>query len=103
MNSKSTWIWLGIAATLFAVILTLEKFGPKPPPAMVALLPDFQAGLVTSVQLGLSDQPSEIQAVRTNGTWQLIKPITYPAQAASIETLLLVLQQLAPAMVIPGD
>lgn len=102
MNSKSTWVWLGIAASLFAVIVTIEKFGPKPPPAVVALLPDFQAGLVTSVQLGLSDQ-SEIQAVRTNGTWQLIKPITYPAQAASIETLLVVLQQLAPAMVIPGS
>ena len=103
MNSKSTWVWFGIAATLLAVIVTLEKFGPKPPPAVVALLPDFQASLVTSVQLGLADQPSEIQAVRTNGNWHLIKPITYPAQAASIETLLVVLQQLAPAMVIPGS
>jgi len=102
MNSKSTWIWLGIAATLFAVIVTVEKFGPKPPPGPVALLPDFQASLVTSVQLGLSDQ-LEIQAVRTNGSWQLVKPITYPAQSASIETLLVVLQQLAPAMVIPGS
>jgi len=51
--------------------------------------------------LGLSDQ-LEIQAVQTNRTWQLIKPISYPAQAASIETLLLVLQQLAPAVVISG-
>ena len=102
MNSKSTWVWLGIAATLFAVIVTVEKFGPKPPPGPMPLLPGFQAGLVTSVQLGLSDQ-AEIQAVRTNGTWQLIKPIAYPAQVASIETLLVVLQQLAPAMVIPGS
>src|SRR6478736_5352429 len=101
MNSKSTWAWLGIAATLFAVIFTVEKFGPKPPAGPVPLLPDFQAALVTSVQLGLSDQ-LEIQAVRTNGNWQLIKPITYPAQSTSIETLLVVLQQLAPAMVIPG-
>ncbi|HEX5222159.1 MAG TPA: DUF4340 domain-containing protein [Verrucomicrobiae bacterium] len=103
MNSKSTWVWLGIAATLFAVIVIVEKFGPKPPPGPMPLIPGFQAGLVTSVQLGLSDQPSEIQAVRTNGTWQLIKPITYPAQKVSIETLLVVLQQLAPAMVIPGS
>jgi len=102
MNSKSTWVWLGIAATLFAAIVMVEKLGPKPPPGPVPLLPDFQAALVTSVQLGLSDQ-LEIQAVRTNGNWQLVKPITYPAQAASIETLLVVLQQLAPGMVIPGS
>jgi hypothetical protein len=102
MNSKSTWVWLGIAATLFAVIVIVEKFGPKPPPGPVPLLPGFLAGVVTSVQLGLSDQ-AEIQAVRTNGAWQLIKPIAYPAQATSIETLLVVLQQLAPARVIPGS
>lgn len=102
MNSKSTWVWLVIAATLFGVIVAVEKFGPKPPAGPVALLPDFQAALVTSVQLGLGDQ-FEIQAVRTNGSWQLVKPIAYPAQAASIETLLVVLQQLAPAFVIPGD
>ena len=28
MNSKSTWVWLVIAATLFGVIVTIEKFGP---------------------------------------------------------------------------
>ena len=102
MNSKSTWVWLGLAATLFAVIVAVEKFGPKPPSGPVPLLPGFQAALVTSVQLGLSDQ-LEIQAVRTNSHWQLIKPMAYPAQANSIETLLVVLQQLAPGMVIPGS
>ena len=102
MNSKNTWAWLGIAATLFGVIVAVEKFGPKPPPGPLPLVPNLQAALVTSVQLGLGDQ-KEIQAVRTNGNWQLIKPIAYPAQATSIETLLLVLQQLAPAVVIPGD
>lgn len=101
MNSKSTWIWIGIAALLFAAIFWVEKFGQKPAPGLRPLLPDFQAALVTSVQLGLGDQ-MEIQAVRTNGNWQLIKPISYPAQAASIETLLLVLQQLGPAVVISG-
>jgi len=101
MNSKSTWVWIAIAGCLFAVILAVEKFGPQPPPGPVALLPEFKAALVTSVQLGVGDQP-EIQAVRTNGGWQLIRPISYPAQAASIETLLLVLQQLAPGVVIPG-
>lgn len=92
---------MGIAAGLFAVIFWVEKFGQKPAPGPVALLPNFQAAQVTSVQLGLGDQ-LEIQAVRTNETWQLIKPVSYPAQAASIETLLNVLQHLAPAGVISG-
>jgi hypothetical protein len=101
MNTKSTWIWITVALGLFAVIFAVEKFGPKPAPGLVPLLPDLKASLVTSVQLGLGDQP-EIQAVRTNEDWQLIKPISYPAQSTSIETLLLVLQQLAPAAVISG-
>lgn len=101
MNSKSTWVWLGIAAVLFAAIVVVEKFGPQPPAGPAPLLPNFQASRVTSVQVGRGDQ-LEIQALRTNSDWQLIKPITYPAQAASIEALLTVLQQLAPAAVISG-
>lgn len=101
MNTKSTWVWISIALGLFAVIFAVEKFGQKPVPGPVALLPDFKASLVTSVQLGLGDQP-ELQVVRTNGGWQLVKPISYPAQSASIETLLLVLERLGPAVVISG-
>lgn len=101
MNSKSTWVWLGLAAVLFGVVFSVEKFGPKPPAGPAPLLPGFQAALVTSVQLGLGDQ-REIQAVRTNGHWQLVKPIAYPAQDNSIDTLLVVLQQLAPMVELPG-
>ena len=32
MNSRSTWVWIGVAGALFAAIFALEKFGPKPPP-----------------------------------------------------------------------
>jgi hypothetical protein len=101
MNSKSTWVWIAIAAVLFAAIVGVEKFGQKPGPTLLPLLPDFRAASVTSVQLGLGDQ-KEIQAVRTNGGWQLVKPITYPAQTASLETLLLVLEHLGPAVTISG-
>lgn len=38
-----------------------------------------------------------IRAERTNGVWQLTKPIVYPAQAFSIENLLSRLQRLTPA------
>lgn len=101
MNPKSTWIWIGIAAVLFAAIVGVEKFGPKPPPGPAPLLPNFQARNVNIVQLAVGDQ-LEIQAVRTNETWQLVKPFLYPAQAASIDTLLQVLERIAPAAVIPG-
>ena len=96
MNSKSTWVWITIAVALFAAVFAVEKFSRPRPPALVALLPNFRAADVTSVQFTPAGQ-LEIRAQRTNGTWQLVKPIHYPAQAASIEALLLALQQLAPA------
>jgi hypothetical protein len=101
MNSKSTWVWITIAALLFAAVFAVEKFGNKPPPALVALLPGFRAAAVTSVQFVPAGQ-LEIRAERTNGTWRLVKPITYPAQAASIEALLAALQQLALSHTISG-
>jgi hypothetical protein len=99
MNSKSTWIWLAVAAVLFAAVAGVEKYGRKPAPALVALLPDFRAAAVTGVEFTPAGQV-EIRADRTNGTWQLVRPLTYPAQAASIEVLLATLQQLAPAHII---
>jgi hypothetical protein len=101
MNSKSTWVWITIAAVLFAAVVGVEKFWRKPPPGLVALLPGFKAGAVTSVQYTPAGQ-LEIRADRTNQTWQLVKPITFPAQAASIDALLTALQQLAPAQTISG-
>lgn len=99
MNSKSTWVWITIAAVLFAAVVGVEKFGRKPVPGLVALLPEFQAAAATSVQFTPAGQ-LEIRAERTNHTWQLIKPILYPAQAASIDSLLLALERLAPALTI---
>lgn len=101
MNSKSTWIWILIAAALSAAIVGVEKFGNPPPAGPVPLLPGFRAGIVTSVQFHPPGQ-LEIRADRTNATWQLSKPTAYPAQVASIETLLVALEHLAPAVVISG-
>ncbi len=101
MNSRSTWVWLGIAVVLAAIILGVEQFGPKPAPGPAPLLSNFQAAKVTGIQLALRDQP-ELRVERTNFTWQLIKPVHYPAQSANIDALLYVLQHLGPAGVIPG-
>lgn len=101
MNSKSTWVWITIAAVLIAVVFGVEKFWRQPPPGLVAVLPGFKAASVTSVQYIPAGQ-LEIRAERTNQIWQLVKPISFPAQAASIDALLTALQQLAPAQTISG-
>jgi len=99
MNSKSTWIWLTLAAVLAAAVVAVEKYGQKAPPELVALLPEFKAADVTGVQFTPAGQ-LEIRAERTNGTWQLVRPINYPAQSASIDALLKALQHLAPSYTI---
>lgn len=101
MNSKSTWIWITIAAVLFAAVFGVEKFWRKPPPGIVPLLPGLRASAVSSVQYIPAGQ-LEIRVDRTNQVWQLVKPIGFPAQAASIEALLKALQQIAPMQTISG-
>ncbi len=95
MNPKNTWVWFIVAAGLFAVIFVLKQFGPKPAVGPGPVLPGFKAGSVTIVQVHPTGQ-SAIRAERTNASWQLTKPMNYPAQAISIETLLAVLEQLMP-------
>ena len=101
MNSKSTWVWITLAAVLGASIFGVEKFGRNPPAVLVALVPGLRADKVTSVQFAPAGQ-LEIRANRTNGVWRLAKPISYPAQAASIEALLTGLEKLAPSHMISG-
>jgi len=95
MNSKNTWIWIVVAAALLGVILVLERLRPEPPAGLPPLLPGFNARIVTGVQVGRAGQ-IDIRVELTNATWQLTRPISYPAQAASIEGLLLTLEQLGP-------
>src|SRR6478736_3275284 len=101
MNSKSTWVWITIAAVLLAAVVGVEKYWRQAPPGLVALLPGFKAADVTSVKYIPAGQ-LEIRADRTNSTWQLVKPITFPAQTASIDALVTALQQIAPAQTISG-
>ncbi len=100
MNSRSTWIWIGLAALLAAGIFVLEKLDTKPVVLPIPLLSDFKADSVTSVQVTLADQ-SGMRAERSNGVWQITSPIVYPAQLASIEGLLTILEELQPATIIP--
>jgi hypothetical protein len=95
MNPKNTWIWIIVAAGLFAAIFFLKQFGSKPAVRPVPVLPGFKGAAVVSVQVHPAGQ-SVIRAERTNAAWHLTKPMSYPAQAISIESLLAALEQLMP-------
>jgi hypothetical protein len=95
MNSKTTGIWFTIAAALAALIFFLEHFLRPAPVESSTLLPGMRPVTVTGIQV-IPSGALEIRADRTNGAWRLIKPITYPAQRATIESLLDALQKLTP-------
>ena len=85
-----------MAVALFAFILFQQRFLRKPRSGPNRILPKLRVATATSVQVRPADQ-LEIRADRTNGTWQLIEPLVYPAQALGIEKLLAELERLTPA------
>jgi hypothetical protein len=96
MNSRNTWRWIIVAAGLFTFIFFYQRHVNKSGGGPATVLPNLKAAAATSVQV----RPAahlEIRADRTNGTWQLSKPLGYPAQAVSIESLLTELERLTPA------
>jgi hypothetical protein len=96
MNPKNTWSWVIVAAGLFAFIFFFERHAHKQDGVPARVLPALKASDVTSVQVRPAGQ-LEIRVGRTNGTWQLTNPIAYPAQAASVESLLATLERLTSA------
>lgn len=95
MTSRANWFWISTAAALFAFIFFYERHAHKAPSGPVRLLSNFKTADVTSVQVRPEGQ-LEIRAERTNGTWVLTQPLSYPAEAANVESLLVVLERLAP-------
>jgi hypothetical protein len=96
MNFKHTWLWLLMAGGLLAFILFFQRHGPLPPASASRILPGLKPTAVTSVQIAARGQ-LPLRVERTNDTWQLTEPLPYPAQSASVEMLLSVLEQLTPA------
>src|SRR5437867_732113 len=87
MNTKNTWIMVALAAGLFAFIFFYERHAFKKEHPANKVLPYLDVASITSVQIRPADQ-MEIRAERTNSTWQLTKPVVYPAQTGGIEYLL---------------
>lgn len=99
MNPRHTWLWVALAGGLFAFIFLFERHWERPEAGPPRVLPGLKAAAVTSVQV----RPAgalEIRADRTNGVWELTRPLRYPGQAASIENLLAALEQLRAATTI---
>jgi hypothetical protein len=96
MNSRNTWRWIIVAVALFGFILLQQRFLRRSGSGPKRILPKLIAAATTSVQVRPAAQ-LEIRADRTHGTWQLIEPLVYPAQAISIEKLLAELERLTPA------
>jgi hypothetical protein len=96
MSSKNTWLWTIAAAALFAFIFFFERYRTRPETGPVYLLPQLNPQAVLSVQIRPAGQ-LEIRAERTNGTWQLMEPVVYPAQGTNIQNLLDALQHLTIA------
>jgi hypothetical protein len=98
MNWKPTWVLLAAAAVLLALIVWVEQplRRQRELQASRALLPGLNVSLVTNIEI----QPwggAIIQAVRqsdSNNAWQLVQPVTYPAQSQFVEALLNVLAKL---------
>jgi hypothetical protein len=96
MNSKNTFVWLVVAAILFASIYFLDRYLRPPSVSAQNILPGLSAAAVTGIEV-IPAGALEISAERAKNSWLLAKPFAYPAQAAAVEALLDALQNLAPA------
>jgi hypothetical protein len=96
MKSGTTTLWFVLAILLFAGIWFCHKFLQPGTPAIPTLLSGLRATDLTAIQISPAGA-LEIAASRTNGAWQLEKPLAYPAQTAAIEALAGALEKLTPA------
>jgi hypothetical protein len=97
MNPRNTAILFVVAGALFAFIFFYERKLQRVNPEACKVMPYFRPSEVSSIRVALPDQ-LEIIVERTNGEWQITKPIFYPAQSGIITNLLFTLSELTPAL-----
>ena len=95
MNSKNTKLWFVVAAMLFAFIFIFQHYFRPVAVGPAQIFPGLRPQSVTGVEV-IPKGAAEIRADRTNNSWMLTNPVSYPAQTAAIETLLAALQKLTP-------
>jgi len=97
MSWKPTWVLLAAAAVLFAFIVWVDRplRRERERQAIRVILPGLDASMVTNIEIQPWGQAG-IKAARQgdSNSWQLVQPVVYPGQSASINTLLDVLEKL---------
>jgi hypothetical protein len=94
MNFKTTWILLAGALGLFAYIFSVERLGEessRPKAEALLLFPELNPSKAGRVEVV---RAATIQVAKVNDQWQLASP-EYPAQTASIESLIEAIGKLA--------
>jgi len=90
-----------IALGLGAFIFFVEPQLRPPPTTPKPVLPGFNARNVTNLSI-LPISADEIRVEATNGAWQILRPLDYPARSAAPNALLAALEKLMPDAVISG-
>lgn len=87
MNTKNTWGLVAAAAALFAFIFFVERPGTRPAkPADHKLLPGLQVALISRIEI--KHGTNQVIVERTNDTWRLVAPVSYPAMQNRIKDFL---------------
>lgn len=103
MSTRNTIAWCSIATVLFAFIFFYQRHLHRPPAGPGRMLPELRSDAVTSVLVRPSGPVQlQIRADRTNGTWHLTQPQSYPAEPEKIQKLLRFLEKLTPSPYITG-
>ena len=104
MSPKKTIIWVLVAGGLFAFIFFFQRHRRLPVAAPTKVLAALSPGSVRSISIRPSG-PGQLQIRfdRTNESWQLTQPVSYPAQSERIQQLLSFLEELTPNPYISGS
>ncbi len=95
MNPRNTWFLVMVAAGLFAFIYFVERPFKRPAPVVQRVWTDMSTDLVTAIEISPKDSAA-IRVERTNGQWQMTKPVVYPVQSYAVDSFLQELAQLMP-------
>ncbi len=99
MIFKNTWLWIIVAAGLLGASFWHYQHARHRTISPKKILPQLSLTAVTNVLVRLETQ-HEIRVEKTNGTWALTEPVSYPAEAEKVEALLAALDQVKPGIYI---